>query len=114
MIDLQVERDGPLTIVRMIGDLSGTDVETAGETLAAATDAADARVVIDLSETKTIDSSGLGELMSCVTKARLRGGEVVLLAPTPFVSGVLNVTRLDHWFEIHDTLDAARRRFDVE
>ena len=114
MIDLQVEQHGPITIVRMIGELSGPDVETAGKTLAAATDAVDARVVIDLSETKMIDSTGLGELMNCVTKARLRGGEVVLLAPTPFVAGVLGVTRLDHWFEIHDTLEAARRRFDVE
>ncbi len=98
----------------MIGELSGSDVETAGKTLAAATDSADARVVIDLSETKMIDSTGLGELMNCVTKARLRGGEVVLLSPTPFVSGVLSMTRLDHWFEIHDTLDAARRRFESE
>ena len=114
MIELQVERDGPITIVRMIGELSGVDVEKAGKALAAATDSAEARVVIDLSETKMIDSTGLGELMNCVTKARLRGGEVVLLAPTPFVSGVLSVTRLDHWFEIHDTLDAVRSRFDGE
>jgi len=114
MIDFRIERDGPLTVVHMIGELIGLDVERASEALARVTDAPDARVVIDLSELKMIDSSGLGELMNCVTKARLRGGEVLLLSPTPFVSGVLSVTRLDHWFEIHDTLDAARRRFEAD
>ena len=64
-----------------------------------------ARLAIDLAKTELIDSSGLGRLIECVTRSRMRGGHIVLVAPTPFVRGVLSVTHLDNWFEICDTID---------
>lgn len=105
-----MKQEGAIAIIRLVGDLSGTAVETAAAVLSEATDGPDARLVIDLSETKSIDSTGLSELISIVTKSRLRNGEVVLLAPTPFVAGVLSVTRLDSWFAIVDSLDEAKSR----
>jgi anti-anti-sigma factor len=110
MIDATVTHEDGVTRVRFAGDMTGLDVTKAAEVLAEVTDAADVRVIVDLSETNVIDSTGLGELVSCVTKARMRQGEVILLSPTPFVAGVLSTTRLDHFFEIFDSLDDAKAR----
>ena len=110
MLEIKVEQNGPATIVRLLGDLMGNDVDRLGEKLAELTSAPQARLAIDLEETSSIDSTGLGRLVECVTRSRMRGGRVILVAPTPLVSGVLEVTHLDHWFEICDTVDEARRR----
>ena len=50
--------------------------------------------------------------MTCVNKSRLRGGDVVVLSPSPFVAGVLSATRLDEWFQVQDSLEAAGKWFD--
>ncbi len=69
-----------------------------------------APVVIELSEVTWMDSGGLSHLISLVTRARLAKSRVVLLSPSPFVSGVLEVTGLDCWFEIAKDLAEARKR----
>ncbi len=109
-LEINVEQAGSVTIVRLHGDLMGNDVDRLGEKLSELTSAPRARLAIDLEKTSSIDSTGLGRLMECVTRSRMRGGHVILVAPTPLVSGVLEVTHLDHWFEICDTVDEARRR----
>ena len=110
MLEINIERNGPATVVRLLGDLTGDDVDLLGEKLAELSSEPLARLAIDLEKTSSIDSTGLGRLMECVTRSRMRGGQVILVAPTPLVSGVLEVTHLDHWFEICDTMDEARRR----
>lgn len=112
MLEINVRQDRSLTIVTLVGDLVGEDVDRLAEKLAELDSEPKARLAIDLARTNLIDSSGLGRLMECVTRSRLRGGHVVLVSPTPFVAGVLGVTHLDHWFEICDTVDDARQRLD--
>ena len=112
MLEIRTEHHGAVAVVHLAGDLAGLDVDRAGQALNEATEAPSSRVIIDLAETRSISSSGLGQLMACVSRSRLRGGEVVLLSPTPFVRGVLTVTRLDKWFEIFDTLEAAQARLE--
>ena len=114
VLEINVEQAGPVTIVSLLGDLMGSDVDRLGAELAELTSAPRARLAIDLEKTSSIDSTGLGRLMECVTRSRMRGGHVILVAPTPLVSGVLEVTHLDHWFEICDTVDEARRRLCSE
>ena len=108
MLEINVQQDEPATIVTLLGDLMGDDADRLAEKLAELASEPRARLAIDLARTELIDSSGLGRLMECVTRSRMRGGHVVLVAPTPFVRGVLSVTKLDHWFEICDTVDDAR------
>ena len=110
MLEINVQQDGPITFVTLLGDLMGEDVDRLAEKLAELDSEPQARLAINLEKTNLIDSSGLGRLMECVTRSRMRGGHVVLVAPTPFVCGVLSLTHLDHWFEICDTVDDARRR----
>lgn len=54
--------------------------------------------VVDLSELKFINSSGLGMLLTCLTKARKAGGDVVLAAIPEQVSNLLVITKLNAIF----------------
>ena len=110
MLEIQTENKDAFTIIRLTGELTGLDVERLTETLADVAYGETARVAVDMSELKTIDSTGLSALITVVTRARLTQGRVVLVAPSPFVSGVLNVTRLDGWFDMCDTLADAEKK----
>ncbi|QDU98491.1 STAS domain-containing protein [Lignipirellula cremea] len=65
------------------------------------------RLIIDLSGAPRINSRGIGCLTILVSDAHTNGGRVVFAAPTPFVSNVLKVTRLDTYFEIAAGLELA-------
>jgi len=57
--------------------------------------AGDRIIVVDLSATDFVDSSGLGALVSCLKSARQAGGDLRIVAPTEQVSMVLKMTNLD-------------------
>ena len=52
-------------------------------------------IVVDLSSTEFVDSSGLGALVSCLKSARQAGGDLRIVAPTEQVAMVLKMTNLD-------------------
>lgn len=57
-------------------------------------------VSIDLSNTRFIDSSGLGVLLSLNKSMRGKGGSLKLLNPSAAVSQLIELTRLHRVFEI--------------
>jgi len=57
-------------------------------------------ITVDLSETIFIDSSGLGALVALQKAAAARQGELRLLNPQPSVQQILELTRLDQFFQI--------------
>ena len=109
-MELQVDRNGPFPVARLSGELTSQDARTLSDSLYDFVAGRGAKLAIDLSALESIDSSGLSALISLVTRARLGGGQVVLVAPTSFVSGVFNVTRLDTWFDISPDLAVAARQ----
>ena len=66
-------------------------------------------VVLDLSQSNFINSSGIGQLVSLVTHANSSGSRVVLAACTPFISEVLKRCKLNRFFEIADSVPGAIR-----
>jgi anti-sigma B factor antagonist len=63
-----------------------------------------AHVVIDLSGTEFIDSSGLGALVASLKRCRQAGGDMRLAAPTPQVTTALQLTNLDRVMRPSDTV----------
>lgn len=63
--------------------------------------------VIDLTELKHINSSGLGVLITLLTKARKKEGELVLVNPSDHIRNLMLITKLTSIFTIYDDLDTA-------
>ncbi|MCP4592589.1 MAG: STAS domain-containing protein [bacterium] len=99
-MNLTIDQSGSIPIARLAGEWRATDDQEYQDDLHPLVAQAGSKLIIDLSELSMIDSSGLAALISVVTHARLSGARVVLVRPTPFVSGVFETTNLDGWFEV--------------
>jgi anti-sigma B factor antagonist len=67
-----------------------------------------ARVVIDMSGVEFCDSTGMNVLLSCLRRARERGGELEIADPKPAVRKILQVTGLDSVFTLVEDPGASR------
>ncbi|MDV6260314.1 STAS domain-containing protein [Rhodococcoides yunnanense] len=65
------------------------------------------RIVIDLSGTDFIDSSGLGALVSGLKAARQAGGDLRIATPSPQVETVLELTNLNRVLRSYPSAVAA-------
>jgi anti-sigma B factor antagonist len=63
--------------------------------------------VIDLSQVRYISSSGIGVLITILTKMRNAGGEVFLSSPSEHVKKLLIITKLNNIFNVFETLEEA-------
>jgi anti-sigma B factor antagonist len=68
-------------------------------------------ILIDMNGVTTIDSSGIGELVSTYTSVKNRGGTLKLLHLPDKVSDILQITQLISVFETYDDEDEAVRSF---
>ncbi len=69
--------------------------------------------VVDLTELQHINSSGLGVLITLLTKARKKDGELVLVKPSDYIRNLLIITKLDKIFQIFDTVDLAMKELEA-
>jgi anti-sigma B factor antagonist len=63
--------------------------------------------ILDLSELKHINSSGLGVFITLLTKARKKDGELLLVNPSEGIRKLLLMTKLTAIFKIYDTVAEA-------
>ena len=113
-MNVTTQRAGGFTVIKPEGSLLGESAEAIQEEIGRVVDGGDRRVAVDLSGVDVMDSHGLSCMINAVTRARLREAEVALVGPTPFVAGLLQVTRLDQWFEVFSTVADVDRRFAGE
>jgi anti-sigma B factor antagonist len=59
------------------------------------------QIILNLGDVTYIDSSGIGELVSCFTTVRKEGGELKLLNLTRKVHDLLLITKLFTVFDVH-------------
>jgi len=88
-------------IIRLSGDLIGEDNGT--QILEVAGNAIQQQVltcIIDISGLRYINSSGIGVLITILTKFRNKGGEVYLMKPSENVQKLLVITKLNAIFQI--------------
>ena len=69
------------------------------------------RIVLNLAELEYLDSSGMGELVSCNLKAAQSGRPLKVAALTRRLSEMLRVMRLASTFDMYETVDAAIASF---
>lgn len=73
------------------------------EAVTEALEAGARNILVDLGEVKTIDSSGIGELVSAYTSVSNRGGKLKLYNLPPKVTDILQITQLISVFEVFDS-----------
>lgn len=86
------------------GDLIGEN--NGPEIMELINDSIDQRVincVIDISNVRYINSSGIGVLITILTKFRNKGGELFLVNPSEHVKKLLLITKLQAIFNIVDS-----------
>ncbi|MFZ6002176.1 MAG: STAS domain-containing protein [Bacteroidota bacterium] len=95
------EIKGKTLILRIAGDLIGEDNGT--QLVEAVNEAVSHQLltcIIDISELRYINSSGIGVLITILTKFRNKGGEVFLMKPSENVKKLLVITKLNAIFNV--------------
>ena len=64
-------------------------------------------VVLDLSETEFIDSTGLSVILNGLRRVTRQRGRMALVCTNPTVLRLFEITRLDTTFDIHETREDA-------
>jgi anti-sigma B factor antagonist len=69
-------------------------------------------ILLNFSETRYVDSSGIGELISAMTAVNRENGQLKLLNVTPRLHELLAITRLLKVFELFEDERQALETFD--
>ncbi len=104
---------GSVEIVAFTGVLDAAATPAARREIKDVLDSGQVRLVVDLSDVRFIDSSGLSILVTALKAARAAGGDVVLLKPPPVVRTLLELTRLHRVLEIFEDEPAAVARVEA-
>jgi len=111
-MDLTSREDGDITILTVTGDLVIGEPETTFKrTVTELLEEGRVNLLVDLSAVGFLDSSGLGALVRALTQSQKEGGQTKLLNAGPQVRKLLQMTKLDSVFEIHDDMEAAVSSF---
>jgi anti-anti-sigma factor len=95
-LEYRVERQGDVTTVAPIGDVSLETVEAMREVLRSAVATHESgRIDVDMQAVTFLDSSGIGVLVAAQRAAAARGTSLMLCNPGPLVRMVLEVSHLD-------------------
>ncbi|WP_439879918.1 STAS domain-containing protein [Pontibacter sp. MBLB2868] len=96
-----IEQKDDILFIRLEGDLiAGTDTQQMIEEVDNLQEGKLMLCAVDLSNVRFMDSSGMGVLVSLLTKFRNRGGELVLIKPSDHIRKLLIVTKLNAIFTI--------------
>jgi anti-sigma B factor antagonist len=103
-VDLKISHEDGYVLARIAGPIDHSAREVFGKHLHPLVRRSGAKLVVDLSRSTFLSSSGLGELVALAACANMNASQVVLAACSPFVSIVLNRSRLDTFFAIAESV----------
>ena len=96
-----------ITVLELAGDLSLDNNSRFREKFNAAIERGTHKIIINLSGVEYMDSSGLGELVSCYTTLKRLDGRLALLNLNHRLQHLLAITKLYTVFETFDSEAAA-------
>jgi anti-sigma B factor antagonist len=111
-VDIGVRSQGTVKIIKLRGRLAlGEPVERLRETMTDLLSSGENRLVLDLEELATMDSSGIGLLSRFLTSTKQQGGSLKLVNPSKFVVQTLKLVGLLNLFEVFPETQAAAASF---
>jgi anti-sigma B factor antagonist len=92
-----------VTVLDIDGNLAREENAQFRTRVAAAINAGARKMILNLAGVSHMDSSGLGELISCYTSIQKLGGSIKLLSPNHRLQNLLVITKLITVFETFDS-----------
>ena len=89
-----------ICVVRVSGDVDVHTSPRLRQQLAAIIDDGTTDIVLDLTDTKLVDSTGLGVLVGAMKRLQRLDGSMILRSPSNGLQKVLHITGLDQVFTI--------------
>ncbi len=109
---IQKRHNGDVTILAIQGRVTIGEGDVAlRQEMHATLDGGARKILLDMSGVSTIDSSGVGEVVSSFTGVANRGGKLKLLNLPPKVVDILTITQLITVFEVFEDEAAAVASF---
>ncbi|MEE8458962.1 MAG: STAS domain-containing protein [Phycisphaerales bacterium] len=106
---LSYEDHEAITVLKVSGDLTADQVDAFRRSCQDRFEAGIQHVVLNMEHMSFIDSAGLEALLWILETAAEHGGQLRLVRPDPIVDKILNISRLDKRFSIHDTIESAAK-----
>ena len=101
-----------VTILDLKGKITiGASEEALRDAVHRVLDAGSQKIILNLKDVTTIDSSGVGELVSSYTSAAKRGSKIKLATLPPKINDILTITQLITVFDVYDSEDEAVASF---
>ena len=111
-VDIEVRSQGTVKVIKLRGRLAlGESVERLRATVEDLLSSGENRLVLDLEELATMDSSGIGLLSRFLTSTKQQGGSLKLVNPSKFVVQTLKLVGLLNLFETFPDTQAAAASF---
>jgi anti-sigma B factor antagonist len=112
-MEYTVAPEGQRRIIHLEGALDVSNAMRLREVLGDQLDGPSARVLVDLSGVRLLDSSGIGILVTAHRRAATLGARLVLAAAQPSVGKVFELTRTNRLLRIVPSLAEGREALDA-
>jgi anti-anti-sigma factor len=111
-VDIETKTLDDIKLVKLKGRLSmGPPLERFNSAMQELISQGNFKIILELEEVPTIDSSGIGMLVRYLTSAKQGGGSIRLLKPSKFTVQTLKMVGLLNLFTTYDELQPALDSF---
>ncbi len=104
---------GPIVVIQVPEALNAKEVHNFTQELGPLLELNRPRIVLDLSQVKSIDSAGIELLLHSLEEALKRDGDLKLAALSPEAEVMLEMMRVARVFETFESCDDAVRSFNI-
>src|SRR6516164_11403888 len=112
-LEIETKAFDEVKVVKLAGRLAmGPALDRFNVTMSELLGSGHNRIVLDLEEVPTIDSSGIGTLVRHLTSAKQTGGAIRLLRPSKFTMQTLKTVGLLNLFSTFEELPQAVASFE--
>jgi anti-sigma B factor antagonist len=102
-----VRKEGAAHVVTVHGDVDMHRSPALHQVLLDVMETRPHTLVVDLADVSYMDSSGVGTLVDCFRRVKESKAKMTLVGLQPRVRGVFEITKLDQFFTIRDTVAEA-------
>lgn len=108
-----IRYSGDVTLIDASGALTFQEVTALSQTIRDLLNEGHKKFVLNLRDVRSLDSSGIGELVRSYMTVTNRGGDMKMLNLSPKIEEILNITRLSQVFEDFSDEKAAVKSFEA-